>query len=79
MFYLLHSAAIVLLMLGSYSLGFKQATQKVKLKNKQSWAKDTESSQIAVQGLAMTGTEETLKNFHAMSAGQQKLCIGVMN
>jgi hypothetical protein len=33
MFYLLHSAAIVLLMLGSYGLGVKQATQKVKSKN----------------------------------------------
>jgi hypothetical protein len=28
MFYLLHSAAIVLLMLGSYGLGFKQATKQ---------------------------------------------------
>ncbi len=68
MFYLLHSAAIVLLMLGSYGLGFKQATQKVKLKNKQSWAKDIESSQIAVQGLAMTGTEETLKSQRVKNA-----------
>jgi hypothetical protein len=30
MFYLLHSSAIVLLMLGSYGLGFKQAARKVK-------------------------------------------------
>ena len=33
MFYLLHSAAIVLLMLGSYGLGVKQATQKRNYKN----------------------------------------------
>jgi hypothetical protein len=34
MFYLLHSAAIVILMLSSYGLGYKQATNKVKLKVK---------------------------------------------
>jgi hypothetical protein len=28
MFYLLHSSAIALLMLGSYGLGYKQATKK---------------------------------------------------
>jgi hypothetical protein len=34
MFYMLHSTAIVSLMIGSYGLGLKQATNKVRSKNK---------------------------------------------
>jgi hypothetical protein len=34
MFYMLHSTAIVLLMIGSYGLGIKQAANKVKSKIK---------------------------------------------